>query len=499
MAYGQQKSDYQAKGDVAFANHDYKTAIDDYTKAIDSSRIDKSVRSVIYFYRGESYKNSNQLEAAIKDYTAALKINPAYREAYWSRAIVYGAIRNVRGSINDYKKALALTPSEDYVNRATLYCNIAANEGMMGQTDSALMHDSTAIRINPGYARAYNLRGHLYESINKFPEAITYYTRAIDNYKGDDPKMISYWYTDLADAKSNNQQLKEAINDYSLALKLNPDNGVAYWNRGGAYHRHQDYELAAADYSKAMNYYKDDKENLSKLYEDRARDELGQSLLTDAIKDDSVAITLDANNKSAHFDLADAYTQNGDYQKAIDEYRITLTFEKNNKKLNAVLYFQIATNEYFLKEFDKVIADCTASIAMDPNYSSAYFYRGKVYYKQMHKNDLATQDFNKVIALDTTKKSVDYIFSLFYIGKGDEAANILQQEVLNTTDQQQILGDYYNLACLYSLMNKPDEANSYLKMSIDRGYAKKYAMADEDLDNIRNTDDYKSTIGITKP
>ncbi len=310
--------------------------------------------------------------------------------------------------------------------------------------------------------------------------------------------MLSYWYTDLADAKSANQQLKEAINDYSLALKIDPDNGVAYWNRGGAYHRHQDYELAANDYSHAMAYYKDDKINLSKLYVDRASNELGMSQLAPAIQDDSTAIALDPNNRSAYFDLADAYTQNGDYQKAIDEYRATLTFDKKNKKLNAILYFQIATNEYFLKEFDKVIADCTTSISLDPGYSSAYFYRGKVYFKQLHKTDLSTQDFNKVIALDTTKKSVDYIFSLFYIGKGDEAANILQQEVLNTTDELQILGDYYNLACLYSLMNKPDDANNYLKMAIDKGYAKKYAAADEDLDNIRNTAEYKAIIGDGK-
>lgn len=493
-AFGQQKSDYQAKGDVAYASQDYQTAIDDYTKAIDSSKIDKSILSVICFYRGESYKNLNQFDKAIKDYTAAIKINPQYREAYWSRAIVYGATRNLRASITDYKKALALTPPEDNVNQATLYCNIAASEGMLGQPDSALAHDSAAIKANPGYARAYNLRGHLYQSINKYPEAITYFTRAIDNYKDNDEKMLSYWYTDLADAKSANKQLKEAINDYSLALKLNPDNGIAYWNRGGAYDRHQDYELAASDYSKAMNYYKDDKENLSKLYVDRATNELGQSLLAPAIKDDSTAIALDPNNKSAYFNLADAYTQNGDYQKAVDEYRAALKFDRNNKKLNAILYFQIATNEYFLKQFDKVIADCTTSISMDPNYSSAYFYRGKVYFKQMHKVDLAKQDFNKVIALDTTKKSVDYIFSLFYIGKGDEAADILQKEVVNTTDESQILGDYYNLACLYSLMNKPDEANNYLKMAIDRGYAKKYAAADEDLDNIRNTADYKSIM-----
>jgi hypothetical protein len=86
------------------------------------------------------------------------------------------------------------------------------------------------------------------------------------------------------------------------------------------------------------------------------------------------------------------------------------------------------------------------------------------------------------------------VFSLFYTGKGDEAAAILQNDLLSTNDSPQLLADYYNLACLYSLMNKPDEANIYLKKAFDNGYAKKYAIADEDLDNIRNTDDYKAAI-----
>jgi tetratricopeptide (TPR) repeat protein len=172
-----------------------------------------------------------------------------------------------------------------------------------------------------------------------------------------------------------------------------------------------------------------------------------------------------------------------------------LNFDKGNKKLHATLYYLVANNEYFLKEFDKVVTDCSTSISLNPDYSSAYFYRGKVYSKQLHKDDLARQDFNKVISLDTSKKSVDYIFSLFYIGKGDEAAAILQKEVLSTTDEAQVLGDYYNLACLYALMNKPDEGNNYLKMAIDKGYAKKYIVADEDLDNLRNTTDYKNMMG----
>jgi len=223
--------------------------------------------------------------------------------------------------------------------------------------------------------------------------------------------------------------------------------------------------------------------------------ELGQNFLNKAIQDDSLAIVLDANNKLAYLNLAAIYTQNADYQKSIDLFKTALDFQKENKKFNSFLYYQIANDEYFLNEFDKVVDDCTMSISLNPSYASAYFYRAKVYLKKLNKKDIAITDFNKVIELDTTHKSVDYIFSLVFTGKADDALSILQHDVVNTTDDAELLVDYYNIACLYSLTNKPDDANSYLKMAVDRGYNKKYAAADEDLDNIRNTADYKSIIG----
>jgi tetratricopeptide (TPR) repeat protein len=498
FVHAQQKTDEQSKGNLYFSEKDYQAAADCYSKVIAENKRDKSVLSVIYFYRAECYRFLNQYEKSLKDYTKAISLNPQYRDAYWNRALLSEVNNNFTGAIADYRKVSTLIPQTDTTNQSILYANLAEVQARRQNIDSALTADSISLVFSPHYSRAYYMRGELHRELKNDPQAIIDFTNAINNYTGDDPKPVSMWYTVMADTKSADKQYKDAINDYSLALKLDPGNGVAYWNRGAAYHYHQDYELAARDYTKAMAYYKDSPKELSKLYDDRATNEMGQSLLADAIKDDSTALVLDPNDQSACFDLADAYTQNGDYQAGIDKYRAALGFEKHNKTLNSELYFLIANNEYFLKEFDKVIADCTMAIAINPANSSAYYYRGKIYLKQDGKKDLAMNDFNKVIELDTSHQTVNYIFSLFYIGNGGEAARILQQQVVNTTDNAMILSDYYNLACLYSLMNNPAEANSYLKIAIDRGYAKKYAVADDDLDNIRNTADYKSIIGDGK-
>ncbi len=73
-------------------------------------------------------------------------------------------------------------------------------------------------------------------------------------------------------------------------------------------------------------------------------------------------------------------------------------------------------------------------------------------------------DFNKVLVLDTTKKSFEYAFALFYTGSPDKAINMMQSNLLSTTNDYVLMSHYYNLACLFSLMNKPDDANIAKKM-----------------------------------
>jgi tetratricopeptide (TPR) repeat protein len=140
-----------------------------------------------------------------------------------------------------------------------------------------------------------------------------------------------------------------------------------------------------------------------------------------------------------------------------------------------------------------VIQSSGTAIELNNKFWSTYLNRGRAYLK-LGKNDKAMDDFNKVLALDSTGKSYEYAFALFYTGNSDKAIQLMQNNVINATDPAILISHYYNLACLYSLMNKPDEANTYLKKCIDDGYSKKYAQLDPDLENIRNTADFKAIM-----
>jgi len=493
--FAQTSEVYEKAADGYLKDRDYQVAFDNYSKAIKKSAQDNVRLSILYYKRGESLGGLSSSDAALKDFNHSIELNPQNSAAYWGRGYLYQYNKNFLAAISDYDTVLKLVgaykSSESF---AYLYCNIGYCQLGLKNYNEALQADSTALSINERYGQAYTLRAMIHRALNKPELVVDDYTKAIESFTGDNKKELSAIIADRAYAKMYLKQYKPAINDFTLAINLNPENKFAYWNRAATYHYNSDYKLATDDYTSAIALYKDDNINSSKLYDDKAVNEMEQNLFTEAIHDDSVAIALNSLNKDAYLNKAEAYTNNADYKSGIDIYILLLDIDKGDNKLLAYINYSIANNEYFLNEFDKVITSCTKAIELDPTYSESYFYRAKVYLKKMNNKDLANKDFDKVLSLDTTKKSVGYIFSLFYLGRGDEAVAIYNNDILATNNDAILTSDYYGLACLYSLMNKPNEANIYLKKSIDNGFAKKYAIADEDLDNIRNTDDYKAIM-----
>jgi len=465
--------------------------IDICTKAIDSKSQDNAMLSSTYAIRGTGYLSLKEYNKAISDYTTAMALNPMLLEGYYRKAIAYEGLKDYQSAIKQYEMLLSYNKDNQRAT-ASIYNSIAWLQLQLKQYDKAIKSDSIALSLQPSMNEAYVTRGRVYLAKGKNELAILDFTTAMGGYENK-KKPLSMLYAGRADAEVKLKKYKEALNDYSAALKLEPDYKYAIWNRAGCYNMNGDYQLAADDYNTAIKFYNGDNKNLSKLYDDRARMEIGMQQYQKAISDDSVAISLNNKYAPAYWDQAGAYAQNADFQLSINGYEACMDFYKSDKTITALIYSNIANEEYFLKEYPKVIHASNAAIAFDSKSWEAYFNRGRAYLKTQDKDD-AMADFDKVLKLDTTKKSSEYAFVLFYMGKPDAAIDIMQKNVIATTDSYLLLNHYYNLACLYSLMNKPDEANSYLKKCVDGGYSKKYAIADSDLDNIRNTDEFKAMI-----
>ena len=92
---------YNTRG-IAYAKAgNYKSAIDDFTKALEIEPKAVSAR----YYRGIAYREKGQFDWAIEDFTKILEIDPKAAGTYYHRALTYYYKKEYDKSWKDMKKA----------------------------------------------------------------------------------------------------------------------------------------------------------------------------------------------------------------------------------------------------------------------------------------------------------------------------------------------------------------------------------------------------------
>ncbi|KAL2010400.1 hypothetical protein VTN00DRAFT_6207 [Thermoascus crustaceus] len=97
----------KVQGNKAFAQHDWPTAVDFYTKAIEKYDGDPS----FFCNRAQAHIKLEAYGFAIADATKALELDPSYVKAYWRRALANAAILNSREALKDFKAVVKREPN----------------------------------------------------------------------------------------------------------------------------------------------------------------------------------------------------------------------------------------------------------------------------------------------------------------------------------------------------------------------------------------------------
>ena len=161
-----------------------------------------------HFRRGNRFNDAGKYNAALREYTKAVELNPDYSNAYNNRGHVYNILGNHKRAIIDLTKAIELNP-----NNASAYNNRGYAYGALGNIEKAMEDFGIAIEQNPNSVNAYNNRGFM---------------------------------------KSNMGNNEQAIKDFNKAIELNPGCASAYNNRGYVYANLGDEEQAMEDFKKAI-------------------------------------------------------------------------------------------------------------------------------------------------------------------------------------------------------------------------------------------------------
>ncbi|KAB8078407.1 hypothetical protein BDV29DRAFT_187924 [Aspergillus leporis] len=97
----------KVQGNKAFASHEWPTAVDFYSQAIEKYDREPS----FFSNRAQAHIKLEAYGFAIADATKALELDPAYTKAYWRRALANTAILNYKDALRDFKAVVKREPN----------------------------------------------------------------------------------------------------------------------------------------------------------------------------------------------------------------------------------------------------------------------------------------------------------------------------------------------------------------------------------------------------
>ena len=229
-------------------------------------------------------------------------------------------------------------------------------------------------------------QGNVLMMLGQVDRAIETYSHAIKLNPNN-----TYTYNNRGSAYESKNSFDCAIADYTKAIQLNPNYAEAYFNRGVAYGETGDYDHAIVDYTKAIQL----KPDFAAAYTNRGAAYLKIGKLEQVINDHNRAIELKLDYTDAYFNRGVAYGKKGDYDRAIADYTKAIQLNPNY----ADAYFNRGVAYGAKGDYDYAIGDYTKAIDLNPSYANAYTHRGVAYHK---KGEIlyAIQDYSTAIGLN---------------------------------------------------------------------------------------------------
>ena len=197
-------------------------------------------------------------------------------------------------------------------------------------------------------------------------------------------------YRQRADTIYQRGEYEEAIANYNMAIRLDPNNPETYHQRGLAKFQLERHEEATVDFDMALDINPDNAE----VYYDRglAKYRLGKN--EEAIVDFDMALDINPDNAEVYSWRAMAKVHLGEPEEAIADFDMAINLQPdyaNDYSYRGIVKAQRGQVEEAITDFDE-------AIRYDPNHAIAYFNRGLMK-NNLQQYELAILDFDEAIRL----------------------------------------------------------------------------------------------------
>jgi tetratricopeptide (TPR) repeat protein len=287
-----------------------------------------------FFELGNAKLEEGNYDLAIENFSQAILLDENNLKAFYNRGIALKDLKNYSGALFDFNKVISLNPQDAQVfyQRAMVYYEL-------GKSESAYQDWGRACEID------YLKRKEIKETSEAKQHLFL--------------KKKIKTYLESGNSFFQEQAYQKAIDDYTQVIQINGFSSAhisAFYNRGRAKAKLQDYEGALADYDSA--------------------------------------ILLDAQFAKAYFEKALIFSVLEQDELALESY--TQAIACNSAYISAYFFRgRLSAKKELLKE---ALEDFNITLALNPSYAPALFERGIVYYKMQDTRN-ACVDWQKAFKL----------------------------------------------------------------------------------------------------
>lgn len=167
---------------------------------------------------GNVYAHNGDHEAALKNYTRALELDPKMAAGYADRGFVYNDVKQPAKGVRDFETALQLEPGngEAHLGMAYSYLQLHRPKPALAQLD--------AVQKISGKSHPWHLaRAEAFRQSSDFPHAASEYRIALSEDPKDLTTEIAY-----ADVLYRMRQYSEATSALKAALAISPSDPAIY-------------------------------------------------------------------------------------------------------------------------------------------------------------------------------------------------------------------------------------------------------------------------------
>ena len=239
-------------------------------------------------------------------------------------------------------------------------------------------------------------------------------TEAIQGKPADRELLAAlHGFRGISHARLGNFEL--AIADFSRAIEINPQDEDAYRERGNVYVATGALDKAVSDFSKmieinaksALGYHNRGIALTRKRENDRA------------ISDFTAAINMDPGLSLAYAGRGAVYSEKGQYAVALLDLNKAIEIDPQV----GYFYFVRAGVYHAMHDYDHAIGDASKAIEIDETFVPAYLGRGSSY-SARKEYDAAIRDFSRVMELDPKNAGAYHGRSFAHVKKKDHDRGI---------------------------------------------------------------------------